>query len=69
MSNAIDLAPRDKREEHYLQIIARYKPDELARFSEMLAALTMALEEEPADILGRTINGPGNTSHPILFAG
>jgi hypothetical protein len=56
ISNAIDSGSRKKREERYLQIVKRYKPDELARFPEMLAYLTMALEEETADSLGQTFH-------------
>lgn len=56
ISNAVDRAQRDRREERYMEIVKRYKPDELARFPEMLVALTMALEEEPEDVLGRTFH-------------
>jgi type I restriction-modification system DNA methylase subunit len=56
ISNAIDPSHRDQREERYMQIVARYKPDELARFPEMLATLTMALEAETTDVLGRTFH-------------
>lgn len=56
VSNAVDIGRREKREERYLEVVKRYKPDELARFPEMLGSLTMALEEETADILGRTFH-------------
>jgi len=56
VSNTVDLGSREKREERYLQVVKRYKPDELARFPEMLGLLTMALEEETADVLGRTFH-------------
>jgi hypothetical protein len=56
VSNAVDLGGREKREERYLQVVERYKPDELARLPEMLGLLTMALEEETADVLGRTFH-------------
>jgi hypothetical protein len=56
ISNALDLVSREKREERYLQVVKRYKPDDLARFPEMLASLTMALEEETTDVLGRTFH-------------
>jgi hypothetical protein len=56
VSNAIDLGRREKREERYLQVVKRYKPEEMARFPEMLADLTMALEEETSDVLGRTFH-------------
>lgn len=56
ISNAVDLAQRDKREERYMEIVKRYKPDELARFPEMLGLLTMALHDEMDDVLGRTFH-------------
>ncbi len=56
LSNAIDLAHRDKREARYMEIIKRYTSEELARFPQMLAALTDALEHETTDVLGRTFH-------------
>jgi hypothetical protein len=56
ISNAVDIAQSQTREERYMQIVHRYKPDELAKFPQMLAALTMAMEEEPSDILGQTFH-------------
>lgn len=56
ISNAIDLAQREKREARYMEIVKRYKPDELAKFPEMLVLLTLALDEEMDDVLGRTFH-------------
>jgi type I restriction-modification system DNA methylase subunit len=56
ISNATDLVRREKREERYMQVIKRYSAEELARFPKMLAFLTMALEEEPSDVLGLTFH-------------
>lgn len=56
ISNAVDLAHRESREARYMEIIKRYTPEELAKFPQMLAALTIALEEGPDDILGRTFH-------------
>jgi hypothetical protein len=56
VSNAVDWAGREKREERYLQVVKRYKPDELARFPDMLGSLTMALEDETTDVLGCTFH-------------
>jgi hypothetical protein len=56
LSNAVYLAQRDRREARYMEIIKRYTPDELAKFPEMLAALTGALENETTDVLGRTFH-------------
>jgi len=56
ISNAVDWPQREKREERYLQVVQRYKPDELATFPKMLGALTLALEEQPSDVMGRTFH-------------
>lgn len=56
ISNAVDWPQRDRREERYMSLIQRYKPDELAAFPKMLAELVMALESEPSDVLGRTFH-------------
>lgn len=56
LSNAVDLAQRESREARYMEIIKRYKPNELAKFPLMLAALTDALEDETTDVLGKTFH-------------
>jgi N-6 DNA methylase len=56
MSNPLDLAPREKREQRYMEVVRRYKPDEVAKFPQMFAHLTMALEEEVSDVLGKTFH-------------
>jgi hypothetical protein len=56
LSNAVDWPQRDAREERYMAIVKRYKPDELAAFPKMLGEVVLALEEEPADVLGRTFH-------------
>jgi hypothetical protein len=56
VSNAVDLAQRESREARYMEIVKRYRPDELAKFPQMLGELTLALEEEPGDVLGRTFH-------------
>ena len=56
LSNAVDWAQRDLREERYMALIKRYKPEELATFPKMMAELTLAMEEEPSDALGRTFH-------------
>ena len=56
ISNAVDFAQRDKREERYLEIVKRYTPDELQRFPQMFGELTLALEDGPSDVLGRTFH-------------
>jgi len=39
-----------------MQIVGRYKPDEVQKFPQMLAELVLALEHEPDDVLGRTFH-------------
>lgn len=56
MSNAVDLGPREKREQRYMEVVRRYKPDEVAKFPQMFAHLTMALEDETSDVLGKTFH-------------
>jgi hypothetical protein len=56
LSNAVDWAQSDQREERYMALIKRYKPDELATFPNMLAELTLAMDQEPSDVLGRTFH-------------
>lgn len=56
LSNAADLRTREAREKRYMEVIARYKPDEAVKFSHMLGMLTMALEEETCDVLGATFH-------------
>jgi len=53
LSNAVDHAQSDPREAEYMQIVGRYERSEIALFPQMLGALTLALEDEPRDVLGR----------------
>lgn len=55
-SNAVDFAQREKREERYLQIVKGYNREELDKFAQGLAHLTMALEVGFCDVLGRTFH-------------
>ena len=52
ISNGCDPVQYQAREERYMQLIGRYSADEQQRFPHMLAALTIALEAGPDDILG-----------------
>jgi hypothetical protein len=56
LSSAVDLRAREAREKRYMEVVARYKPDEAEKFSQMLGMLTMALEEETSDVLGATFH-------------
>lgn len=53
MSNSVDLAHRNERENRYLSIIKKYEPNEVHRFPQMLAELTMTMVYGPDDVLGR----------------
>jgi len=53
-SNAVDIPQREPREERYMQIIKGYKKDELETFARGMAHLTLAMEAETRDVLGRT---------------
>jgi hypothetical protein len=56
LSNAIDLRARDRREARYMDIVTRYKPEELAKFPQMLVSLTEALQHDTTDVLGKTFH-------------
>ena len=43
-SNLADLRNRDEREKRYLDIVKRYKPEEIERFAHALGALKMCLQ-------------------------
>lgn len=47
ISNSVDLAQRNEREDRYLSIIKKYEPSEVQRFPQTLAELTMAMEYGP----------------------
>lgn len=62
-SNAVDHSKqRQVREDQYLQTVKRYDKSDLDLFPKMFAELTMAMEVEPGDILGRLFGelGLGN---------
>lgn len=53
MANAVDHGPQHaEREARYMAVIKGYSKDELDGFCRMLAHLTMAMEQEPGDVLG-----------------
>lgn len=54
LSNGADWVQREAREARYLEVVKRYKADELSLFPEMLSRLVLDLEQEPEDVLGRT---------------
>lgn len=54
--NAVDFRDRDAYEEQYLAIVKRYDREEIELFPKMLAELTLALEDDMSDILGRVFS-------------
>lgn len=54
ISNSVDLAQREKREAEYMSLVGRYDHGTAQLFGKMLGALTLALEAEPTDVLGRS---------------
>jgi hypothetical protein len=45
ISNSVDRAQFEPREKRYLEIVGKYKPDEVARFPKMLGELTLSFEK------------------------
>lgn len=54
--NAVDFRDRDAYEEQYLAIVKRYDREEIEIFPKMLAELTLALEDDLSDVLGRVFS-------------
>lgn len=52
ISNSVDKLHFEKREERYLGIVKRYSREEVDRFPQMLASVTLSLEEAFKDCLG-----------------
>lgn len=59
----------EKREEEYLNLVKKYKNDEIKIFSDMLGMLAMALEEKMNDVLGSAYmqGGVGNKQTGQFF--
>lgn len=53
ISNTVDLHQREAREERYMQLIGHYDTETQQLFPRLLAMLTEALSDEPADVLGQ----------------
>lgn len=56
LSNAVDFAQREKREERYMQIVRAYNRHEMEQLSLGIPYLTMALENGFSDVLGKTFH-------------
>lgn len=50
--NAAFPSLRETREKQYLRIAAQYTPEQMRRFSEVLALVTLAMQNDPRDVLG-----------------
>lgn len=58
LSNAVDKTNYDAREKRYMQIIKKYNKEEQQIFPELVAQITMALEDNPEqDFLGKIFMG------------
>ncbi|MFF3127018.1 N-6 DNA methylase [Streptomyces sp. NPDC057908] len=51
--NAVDYRGRDEREEQYRRTAGRYNRASLDRFAQALALVTVEMERDPCDVLGR----------------
>ena len=64
ISNGVDLQQYESREKRYLEIVGKYKPEEVALFPRMFAALTLSFElrvEYMRKAGGLSIGGAGLT--------
>src|SRR6267378_7029782 len=52
-SNVVDPINKAVREAQYLRIVKQYTPEEFQKFPELLGMLTLCLEQESTDVLGR----------------
>lgn len=53
ISNSVDLAHREEREDRYMDIVKQYKPKDMEIFSRMVAEITAGMEANPdQDFLG-----------------
>ncbi|UEP39696.1 N-6 DNA methylase (plasmid) [Burkholderia ambifaria] len=63
MSNSVDKAQFDPREKRYLEIVGKYKPDEVQLFARMFAELTLSFEHRlgvDEDLPPGALPCPGN---------
>lgn len=52
IANSVDWAQYDRREKRYMEIVKKYTKEEANKIASILAELTLALQEEPTDVLG-----------------
>lgn len=55
IANSMDVRQAQEREQRYMAIVERYKPEERTRFAQMLGCLVEALEIEPGDVIGSVL--------------
>lgn len=69
ISNSVDLRQYGPREARYLQIVERYEPLEIERFTHILGELTMAMECGPDDVIGKVFGelDLGNSARGQFF--
>lgn len=56
LSNAVDLAPAERREARFQEIAGKYGTETMGTFSKIMGEVVMALEERPHDVLGATFH-------------
>lgn len=56
LSNAVDLAPAEKREARFQEIAGKYGTETMGTFSKIMGEVVMALEDRPHDVLGATFH-------------
>lgn len=52
LANACDPCGHERREAQYMQVMSRYRKDEIQVFPQALAELVQAFEDAPGDVLG-----------------
>ncbi|MFD4946601.1 hypothetical protein ACFWNT_29680 [Streptomyces sp. NPDC058409] len=68
LRNAVDYCGRDEREAQYLRTASRYERAELDRFAQSLSLVTVEMERDPCDVLGRLYVTPPRSEGAGLLA-
>ncbi|MFT0173386.1 N-6 DNA methylase [Paraburkholderia mimosarum] len=67
ISNSVDRAQCDTREKRYLEIVGKYKPEEVARFPRMLGELTLSFEKRvEVMVAARSVGARGGGLTDVL---
>lgn len=56
VSNSVDVTYWQEREDRYMKLTERYDKEMLSTFTNVLAEITLALEEAPGDIMGEVFH-------------